>query len=142
MSLAMTEIEFAFWLEHSSPTNQVIYHYGILPRDRTGKLVSGGEIVKQNPTAYSQAVDYVALAAWQAMREHYVLLTQRRLNEFKFEYLATRTAVSFPQTEVEPPQTARFINEIPGRKPTILEMLKNAKEASLAVDDGNCGCSR
>ncbi len=38
---------------------------------RAVKLVSGGEIVKQNPTAYSQAVDYVALAAWQAMRDHY-----------------------------------------------------------------------
>ena len=98
MSLTMTEIEFAFWLEHSSPTNQVIYHYGSLPRDRTGKLVHEGEIVKQIPTAFSQAVDYVALAAWQAMRDHYILLTQRRVNESKFEYLATRTGVSFPRT--------------------------------------------
>ena len=98
MSLTMTEREFAFWLEHSSPTSQVIYHYGILPRDRTGKFVSEGEVVKQIPTVYSQAVDYVALAAWRAMRGHYVLLTQRRVNESHFEYLATRTDISFPQT--------------------------------------------
>ncbi len=141
MSLTMTESEFAFWLEHSSPTSQVIYHYGSLAGDRAGKLVSKGEIIKQLPTAYSQAVDYVALAAWQAMWDHYVLLTQRRVNGSNFEYLATRTGVSFPQTEVGPPQTTRFINEIPGRKPTIFETLKNAKEASLAFDDGNCGGS-
>ncbi len=98
MSLTMTEREFTFWLEHSSPTSQVIYHYGILPRDRTGKFVSEGEIVKQIQTVYSQAVDYVALAAWQAMRDHYVVLTQRSVNESKFEYLATRTSVSFPRT--------------------------------------------
>ena len=94
MSLTMTEREFAFWLEHSSPTNQVIYHYGSLAGDRAGKLVSKGEIIKQLPTTYSQAVDYVALAAWQAVRDHYVLLTQRRVSESKFEYLATRTSVS------------------------------------------------
>ena len=98
MSLAMTEIEFAFWLENSSPTSQVIYHYGSLTGDRAGKLASKGEIVKQPATAYSQAVDYVALAAWQAMRDHYVVLTQRRVNESEFEYLATRTNVSFPRT--------------------------------------------
>ncbi len=98
MSLKMTEHEFALWLEHSSPTSQVIYHYGSLAKDRAGKLVYKGEIVKQIPTAYSQAVDYVALAAWQAMRDHYVVLTQRRVNESNIEYLATRTGVPFPQT--------------------------------------------
>ena len=98
MSLTMTEREFAFWLERSSPTSQVIYHYGSLPRDRFGKLLYEGEIVKQIPTVNSQAVDYVALAAWQAMRGHYVFLTQRRVNESNFEYLATRTSVSIPQT--------------------------------------------
>ena len=94
MSLTMTESEFAFWLEHSSPTSQVIYHYGSLAGDRASK----DEIVKQLATAYSQAVDYVALAAWQAMRHHYVVLTQRRVNESNVEYLATRTSVPFPQT--------------------------------------------
>ena len=98
MSLTMTESEFAFWLEHSSPTSQVIYHYGSLAGDRAGKLASKDEIVKQLATAYSQAVDYVALAAWQAMRHHYVVLTQRRVNESNVEYLATRTSVPFPQT--------------------------------------------
>ncbi len=100
MSLTMTEREFAFWLEHSSPTSQVIYHCGSLPRDRSGKPVydGDGETVKRVPTAYSQAVDYMAWAAWQAMRNHYVLLTQRRASESSFEYLATRTGVSFLQT--------------------------------------------
>ena len=103
MSLTMTEHEFAFWLERSSPTSHVIYHYGSLPRDRSGKLLYEGETVKQIPTVYSQAVDYVALAAWRAMRGHYVLLTQRRVNESNFEYLATRTGVSFPQTLASTP---------------------------------------
>ncbi len=93
MSLKMTEREFAFWLKNSSPRSQVIYHYGSLAGDRAGNLVYEDEIVKQIPTAYSQAVDYVALAAWQAMRDHYVLLTQRRVNESNVEYLATRTDV-------------------------------------------------
>ncbi len=97
MSLAMTESEFSFWLEHSSPTSQVIYHRGSLPRDRSGKHVYDGETVKQVQTTYSQAVDYMAWAAWRAMRGRYVLLTQRRVNETSFEYLATRTGVSFPQ---------------------------------------------
>ncbi len=103
MSIKMTEREFAFWLKNSSPRSQVIYHYGSLARDRAGKLVYEGEIVKQIPTAYSQAVDYVASAAWQATRHHYVLLTQRRVNESSFEYLATRTGVSFPQTLASTP---------------------------------------
>ena len=77
MSLKMTEREFAFWLTNSSPRSEVIYHYGNLAGDRAGKLVYEGEIVKQNPTAYSQAVDYVASAAWQATQDHYVFLTQR-----------------------------------------------------------------
>ncbi len=103
MSLKMTEREFAFWLKNSSPRSQVIYHYGSLARDRAAKLVYEGEIVKQIPTAYSQAVDYLASAAWQATRHHYVLLTQRRVNESSFEYLATRTGVLFPQTLASTP---------------------------------------
>jgi hypothetical protein len=94
----MTEREFGFWLEHSSPASQVVYHCGSLPRDRFGKLAYDGETVKQIPTTYSQAVDYMAWAAWQAMRGRFVLLTQRRVNESSFEYLATRTGVSFPPT--------------------------------------------
>ena len=98
MSLTMTESEFAFWLERSSPASQVVYHCGSLPRDRFGKHVYDGDTVKQIPTTYSQAVDYMAWAAWQAMRGRFVLLTQRRVNESSFEYLATRTGVSFPPT--------------------------------------------
>ena len=98
MSLTMTESEFGFWLERSSPASQVIYHRGSLPRDRSGKHVYDGDTVKQVPTTYSQAVDYMAWAAWQAMRGRFVLLTQRRVNESSFEYLATRTDVSFPPT--------------------------------------------
>ncbi len=98
MSLEMTESEFSFWLEHSSPTSQVIYHRGSLPRDRFGKHVYDGDTVRQIPTTYSQAVDYMAWAAWQAMRGRYVLLTQRRVNESDFEYLATRTGVAMPRS--------------------------------------------
>ena len=81
MSLTMTEREFVFWLERSSSSSQVIYHYGSLPRDRFGKLLYEGEVVKQIPTVYSQAVDYVALAAWQAMRGHYVFLTPHNFED-------------------------------------------------------------
>ncbi len=98
MSLTMTGCEFAFWLEHSSPTSQIMYHHGSLAGDRAGKLVYEGEIVTQIRTIYSQAVDYVALVAWQAMRDRYVVLTQRRVSDSNFEYLATRTGVPFPQT--------------------------------------------
>ncbi len=97
MSLTMTESEFAFWLERSSPASQVVYHCGSLPRDRFGKHVYDGDTVKQIPTTYSQAVDYTAWAAWRAMQGRYVLLTQRRVNESSFEYRAIRTGVSFPQ---------------------------------------------
>ncbi len=98
MSLAMTESEFSFWLERSSPTSQVIYHRGSLPRDRFGKHVYDGDTVKQIPTTYSLAVDYMAWAAWRAMRGHYVHLTQRKVNESNFEYLATRTGVAIPRS--------------------------------------------
>ncbi len=97
MSLTMTESEFAFWLERSSPASQVVYHCGSLPRDRFGKNIYDGDTVKQIPTTYSQAVDYTAWAAWRAMQGRYVLLTQRRVNESSFEYRAIRTDVSFPQ---------------------------------------------
>ncbi len=38
-------------------------------------------------------------------------------------------------------QTARLINEIPGWAVEVFETLTDAKEASRAIDDGNCGCS-
>ena len=98
MSLTMTESEFGCWLETSSPASQVVYHCGSLPRDRFGKHVYDGDTVRQIPTTYSQAVDYMAWAAWQAMRGRYVLLTQRRVNESDFEYLATRTGVAVPRS--------------------------------------------
>ncbi len=93
MSLEMSELEFALWLKRSSPNSQTVYHRGNLARDRAGKLVYEGETVKLVPTVYSEAVAYVALAAWRAMKNHYVLLTQRKTGEARFEYLATRTSL-------------------------------------------------
>ncbi len=89
MSLEMSELEFALWLKRSPPDSQVVYHRGNLARDRAGKFVCEDETV---PTVYSDAVEFVALAAWQAMENHEVLLTQRKLGKFGFEYLAKRTA--------------------------------------------------
>ena len=94
MSLEMSELEFALWLKRSLPNSQIVYHRGNLARDRAGRLVIEGETVKQVPTVYSEAVAYVALAAWRAMKNHYVLLTQRKTGESRFEYLATRTNLS------------------------------------------------
>ena len=94
MSLEMSELEFALWLKRSPPNSQTVYHRGNLAWDRAGKLVSKGEAVKWVPTIYSEAVSNVASAAWQAMENHYVLLTQRKAGEARFEYLATRTNLS------------------------------------------------
>ena len=94
MSLEMSEFEFALWLKHSLPNSQTVYHRGNLVRDRAGRLLYEGETVQQVPTVYSEAVDYVALAAWRAMEKHYVLLTQRKAGEASFEYLATRTSLN------------------------------------------------
>ncbi len=93
MSLEMSELEFALWLNHSLPNSQTVYHRGNLARDRAGKLVYDGETVKAVPTVYSEAVAYVASAAWRAMENHYVLLTQRKVGEARFVYLATRTSL-------------------------------------------------
>ena len=89
MSLEMSELEFALWLKRSLPNSQVVYHRGNLARDRAGKFVCEAETV---PTVYSDAVEFVALAAWQAMENHEVFLTQRKLEKVGFEYLAKRTA--------------------------------------------------
>ncbi len=89
MSLEMSELEFALWLKCSLPYSQVVYHRGHLARDRAGKFVCEAETV---PTVYSDAVEFVALAAWQAMENHEVHLTQRKLGKVGFEYLAKRTA--------------------------------------------------
>ncbi len=94
MSLEMSELEFALWLKHSPPNSQIVYHRGNLARDRAGKLVSEGEAVKRVPTIYSEAVTNVASAAWRAMENHYILLTQHKAGVARFEYLATRTNLS------------------------------------------------
>ena len=91
MSLEMSELEFALWLKRSPPDSQTVYHRGNLARDRAGKFVFVGANVTQIPTVYSEAVTNVALAAWYAMENHNVLLTQRRAGEAGFEYLARRT---------------------------------------------------
>ncbi len=94
MSLEISGFEFALWLRHSRPNSQTVYHRGNLVRDHAGKLLYEGETVQQVPTVYSEAVDYVASAAWRAMEKHYVLLTQRKAEEASFEYLATRTSLN------------------------------------------------
>ncbi len=96
MSLEMTDNEFARWLEQSLPNSQVIYHRGNLAWDRAGKLVYEGDAVRQVPTVFSEAVDYVAATAWQAMENRYVLLTQSKVGEARFDYVAIRTGVSIP----------------------------------------------
>jgi hypothetical protein len=94
MSLEMSELEFALWLKHSPPNSQIVYHRGNLARDRAGKFVFEGEAVKLVPTIYSEAVTNVASAVWRAMENHYILLTQHKAGEARFEYLATRTNLS------------------------------------------------
>ena len=94
MSLEMSELEFALWLKRSPPNSQTVYHRGNLAWDRAGKLVSEGEAVKRVPTIYSEAVTNVASAAWRAMENHNVLLTQHKAGVARFEYLATRTNLS------------------------------------------------
>jgi hypothetical protein len=91
MSLEMSELEFALWLKRSPPNSQTVYHRGSLARDRAGKFICEDDTV---PTIYSEAVTKVATAAWRAMEDHYVLLTQRKAGEAGFEYLATRTNLS------------------------------------------------
>ena len=91
MSLEMSELEFALWLKRSPPDSQTVYHRGSLARDRAGKLICEDETV---PTIYSEAVTNVASAARRAMENHDVLLTQRKVGEARFEYLATRTNLS------------------------------------------------
>ncbi len=94
MSLEMSELEFRLWLKRSSPSSQTVYHRGNLAGDRAGKIEYDGEAVKRVPTVYSEAVTNVASAAWRAMEKRYVLLTQRKVGEARFEYLATRTNLS------------------------------------------------
>ncbi len=94
LSLEMSELEFALWLKRSPPNGQTVYHRGSLARDRAGRLVYDGETIQRVPTVYSEAVTNVASAAWRAMENHYVLLTQHKAGEARFEYLATRTNLS------------------------------------------------
>ncbi len=82
MSLEMSELEFALWLKRSLPNSQIVYHRGNLARDRAGKLVCEDEIV---PTVYSEAVEFGALAAWRAMENHDVLLTQRKVGGTEYQ---------------------------------------------------------
>ncbi len=91
MSLEMSELEFALWLKRSLPNSQTVYHRGNLARDRAGKFVCEDETV---PTVYSEAVEFVASAAWRAMENHDVLLTQRKVGGASFEYLAIRTSLN------------------------------------------------
>ncbi len=91
MSLEISGFEFALWLRHSLPNSQIVYHRGNLSRDRAGNLVFNGETV-------SEAVEYVASAAWRAMENHHILLTQRKVGEASFEYLATRTSLNRRQS--------------------------------------------
>ena len=93
MSLEMSELEFALWLKSSPPNSQTVYHRGNLAWDRAGKIVYADKAFKLVPTVYSEAVTNVASAAWRAMENHHVLLTQYKVADDGFEYLARRTAI-------------------------------------------------
>ncbi len=92
-SLEMSELEFTLWLKRSPPNSQTVYHRGNLARDRAGRLLSEGGTFKWAPTVYSEGIKNVASAAWRAMENSHVLLTQRKTGEASYEYQVRRTEI-------------------------------------------------
>lgn len=75
----MSNVEFfEHWLTGAPAGQSWCYHQGYLAVDR--EQFGGSEVAA------------LAQRAWRASEEGFVLLTQRRLGEGSYEYLATRTA--------------------------------------------------
>lgn len=66
--------EFREWLRRARRGHVFVYHIGMLPNDRERDW----------------EVDQVAQEAWSVAEAGEVLLTQRRLESGKYEYIATR----------------------------------------------------
>lgn len=76
----MTVQQFETWLSKSKPGSTTTYHVGYLPNDREA----------------DQGVNMVAHAALMASEVEAVLLTQRRLGDFRYSYLATKRSLRRP----------------------------------------------
>lgn len=81
--------KFRFWLANSKPGHTFVYHLGNLMADRIYAVVAGRgpgqEELKRIAT-----VDGIAREAWRAYRRGEVVLTQKRLGEGYYAYVARR----------------------------------------------------
>ena len=70
---------FRAWLETSHPGDSVIYHSGYLAKDR--QRIPGQEL---------PACSHLGALAWDWYEAREVCLTQRKLADGAFEYIATK----------------------------------------------------
>lgn len=80
-----SEGNFAYWLKTARPGEKALYYQGFLMRDREVFMRGGGFADKFPPRIKA------ALAAWKAYLDGTVSLTQRKLGQFDYEYIATKT---------------------------------------------------
>jgi len=76
---------FAAWFGMAKPGESVVYYTGYLPTGRQPvRLRNGSELITPDAS-------WVAARALDEALSGFLLLSQRRLGEFKYEYIATKT---------------------------------------------------
>lgn len=86
--------QFRNWLRVAPPGTSQCYHEGFLAEDRFAPIYGADETVHHfTPVEPFHSLASAVLEA--ATRDRYILLSQRRVAEGHFLYMATRTAVAF-----------------------------------------------
>lgn len=75
---------FIYWLKTARPGERVLYYSGFLMRDREVFMRNGGFADKFPPRIKA------ALAAWRAYLDDSVTLTQKKRDQFEYDYIAIK----------------------------------------------------
>lgn len=75
---------FRYWVKGAKPGERVIYYEGLLMRDRESFLRAGGFADNFPPNIKA------AIMAWKEYLNGEVTLTQKKVDEYEYQYIATK----------------------------------------------------
>ena len=90
---ALTEARLWHWIAHALPGHSILYHEGLLMRDRA-KLGSA------LPAKSCVRLDAVATLAWLACELGLVQLFSSKVAEYHYRYVAVRTRTPLPSSDL------------------------------------------
>ena len=90
---ALTEARLWHWIAHALPGHAILYHEGLLMRDRV-------KASSALPAKACVRLDAVATLAWLACELGLVHLFSSKVAEYHYRYVAVRTRSAMPPSEL------------------------------------------